>query len=233
MRHRVSGKKLGRNGSHRKALIRNMMRSFFLEFDKKGFITTTRVKAKFIQPHVEKMISLSRTKSVHNIRRAMSVLQDRSVVQTLFDQIGPYYQERPGGYTRVLRLTKPRFGDNSTRAYLGYVREDDVLADGDRRARQQDGQDQGVEPAESDPVADADSAATSEGSQQEPANSVEEDSPQEQDSSETESSSEMEAKEQGEGSEPPTDSGGEEDPDADQGETEGAEEEPTGKKDES
>ena len=139
MRHRVAGKKLGRNGAHRKALVRNMMKSFFKEFEKKGFITTTRVKAKFIQPHVEKMISLSREKSVHNIRRAMSVLGDRAIVQALFDKIGPYYQERPGGYTRVLRMTKPRFGDNSVRAYLGYVREDEALADGDCRARHRDG----------------------------------------------------------------------------------------------
>ena len=128
MRHRVAGYKLNRNSSHRKALAKNMMRSFFLEFDKKGYIVTTRTKAKFIQPKVEKMISLARNKTVHNVRRAMAALGDREAVSKLFDQIGPYYADRPGGYTRVLGLARTRLGDNAPRAYFGYVREDEQEA---------------------------------------------------------------------------------------------------------
>ena len=133
MRHRVAGKKLNRTSSHRKALAKNLMRSLIIEWQGKGHIVTTRSKAKFIQPRVEKLISLSRNKSVHNIRRAMSLIGDRKLVQLLFDEIGPYYKERPGGYTRLLRMVKPRLGDASVRAYLGYVREDDEYPEGDRR----------------------------------------------------------------------------------------------------
>ena len=129
MRHRVAGYKLNRNSSHRKALAKNMLRSFFLEFDKKGYIVTTRTKAKFIQPKAEKLISLAKNKTVHNIRRAMAILRDRDAVEILFDQIGPYYANRPGGYTRVLGLARTRLGDNAPRAYFGYVREDEVAAD--------------------------------------------------------------------------------------------------------
>jgi large subunit ribosomal protein L17 len=65
----------------------------------------------------------------------MALIGDKDVVQVLFDEIGPYYSERPGGYTRVLRLVKPRLGDASVRAYLGYVREDDEYPEGDCRAK--------------------------------------------------------------------------------------------------
>jgi large subunit ribosomal protein L17 len=65
---------------------------------------------------------------VHNIRRAMAVIGDREAVTKLFDQIGPYYSERPGGYTRVLGLARTRLGDNAPRAYLGYVRDEEAVA---------------------------------------------------------------------------------------------------------
>ncbi|MDC0852962.1 50S ribosomal protein L17 [Planctomycetota bacterium] len=135
MRHRVAGKKLNRNSSHRKALSRNLMRAMIIEWQGKGHIVTTKTKAKYIQPQMEKMISLAREKTVHNIRRAMAVIGDRDVVQVLFDEIGPYYQQRPGGYTRILRLVKPRLGDATVRAYFGFVREDDEFPEGDRRAK--------------------------------------------------------------------------------------------------
>jgi len=125
MRHGVAGYKLGRSPAHRKALAKNMIRSFLLEFDRKGYIITTRTKAKFLQPKVERMISLGRRKTLHNVRRAMSVVGDREAVTKLFDAIGPYYAKRPGGYTRVLRLASPRLGDNAPRAYLGYVRDEE------------------------------------------------------------------------------------------------------------
>lgn len=135
MRHRVAGKKLNRNSSHRKALSRNLIRAMIIEWKGKGHIVTTRSKAKFIQPKVEKMITLAKEKTVHNMRRAMAEIGDREVVQVLFDEIGPYYQQRPGGYTRILRMVKPRLGDAAIRAYLGFVREDDEYPEGDRRAK--------------------------------------------------------------------------------------------------
>ena len=124
MRHRVAGRKLNRTSSHRKALARGLMRGFFAEFDRKGYIITTREKAKYVQPKAEKLISLGREKTVHNIRQAMAVLQDRELVSKLFDEIGPYYTSRPGGYTRVVRLSSRRLGDGAQRAYFGFVRDE-------------------------------------------------------------------------------------------------------------
>ncbi len=123
MRHRLAGKKLNRNSAHRKALARNLVRALFLEFDSKGYIVTTHPKAKFIQARAERLITLGGKKNVHNIRRAMAFLQDRDLVSKLFDEIGPYYSKRAGGYTRVLRFSKGRLGDNATRAYFGFVRD--------------------------------------------------------------------------------------------------------------
>ncbi len=160
MRHRVAGKKLNRTSSHRKALAKNLMRAFVIEWQGKGHIVTTRTKAKFIQPKIEKLISLSRNKTVHNIRRAMSLIGDRDVVQVLFDEIGPYYSNRPGGYTRVLRLVKPRLGDATVQAYLGYVREDDDYPEGDRRSRGSIGESTGESAGESAVVAEASAEET-------------------------------------------------------------------------
>ena len=128
MRHRVAGRKLNRNTAHRKALARNLIRGLIQEFDNKGFIVTTREKAKFCQPKAEKLITMARTKNVHNVRRAMALLQDRELVSKLFDDIGPYYAGRPGGYTRVIRLSSTRLGDNASKAYLGFVREEAEVA---------------------------------------------------------------------------------------------------------
>ena len=84
----------------------------------------------------------------------MSLIGDRKLVQMLFDEIGPYYKERPGGYTRLLRMVKPRLGDASVRAYLGYVREDDDYPEGDRRHGDSTGT------AEQDKAAEEPQAAT-------------------------------------------------------------------------
>ncbi len=124
MRHRVAGVKLNRTTAHRKALARGIIRGLFGSFDGKGYIITTRVKAKYAQPKAEKLITLARDKTVHNIRRAMAFLQDRETVARLFDEIGPFYSSRPGGYTRVVRMARHRLGDNAQRAYFGFVREE-------------------------------------------------------------------------------------------------------------
>lgn len=128
MRHRVAGRKLNRNSSHRKALRKNLMRGLFAEFGEKGYIVTTRTKAKFVQPHAEKLITLAKSKSLHNIRQAMAILGDKAIVQKLFDEIGPYFVNRPGGYTRIVRLERPRLGDNAVVAYFGFVRDEDAAA---------------------------------------------------------------------------------------------------------
>ncbi|MEE8142020.1 MAG: 50S ribosomal protein L17 [Planctomycetota bacterium] len=115
---------MNRSAAHRKALAKSLIRGLLVEFDRKDYIITTHTKAKFTRPQAEKMISLARTKSVHNIRRAMRILQDRELVAKLFDEIGPYYAQRPGGYTRIVRLAQPRLGDCAPRAYFGFVRDE-------------------------------------------------------------------------------------------------------------
>jgi large subunit ribosomal protein L17 len=117
MRHRVATKKLGRTASHRTAMRRNMAASI-IEHER---ITTTTVKAKAIRPFVEKLITLSKEDSVHNRRRAFALLRSKDAVSKLFETLGPRFKERPGGYTRVLKLSKPRLGDAGERSIIELV----------------------------------------------------------------------------------------------------------------
>lgn len=112
MRHRVAGKKLGRNGTHRRAVMRNIIASLF---DHERIVTTIP-KAKHYRRAAEKLITLGKVKTLHNVRRAQSILQDKDMVKKLFDEIGPRMKDRPGGYTRIVKLSKRRLGDNATQA---------------------------------------------------------------------------------------------------------------------
>jgi len=112
MRHRVAGKKLGRNGTHRRAVMRNIIASLF---DHERIVTTIP-KAKHYRRAAEKLITLGKVKTLHNVRRAQSILQDKDMVKKLFDEIGPRMKDRPGGYTRIVKLSKSRLGDNATQA---------------------------------------------------------------------------------------------------------------------
>lgn len=117
MRHRVAGYKLGRTASHRVALRRNLATSL-IEHER---IVTTVHKAKAIKPYVEKLVTLAKESSVHRRRLAFARLRDGGAVEKLFDVIGPRFKERPGGYCRILKLAKPRLGDNGQRAILEFV----------------------------------------------------------------------------------------------------------------
>jgi large subunit ribosomal protein L17 len=97
MRHRIAGRKLGRNPWHRKATMRNLVAALF-EHER---ITTTVEKAKHYRKDAEKLITLAKEKNLHNVRRAQSILQNKTIVKKLFDEIGPRFKDRPGGYTRV------------------------------------------------------------------------------------------------------------------------------------
>lgn len=119
MRHRMSGKKLGRNTSHRKAMMRNMVTSLF-EHEK---IKTTDVRAKELRKMAEKLITLARRGDLHSRRLVMQVIRDRKVVAKLFDRIAPRYQERPGGYTRIVKLGL-RSGDNAAMSLIELVEEE-------------------------------------------------------------------------------------------------------------
>lgn len=117
MRHRMRGRRLGRSTAHRRALGRNLVSSLFLH----GRIVTTGPKAKTYRPMAEKLITLAKEKSVHRIRQAVAALQDKQAVAKLFDEIGPAMRDRPGGYTRILKLGRPRLGDKGQRVLFELV----------------------------------------------------------------------------------------------------------------
>ena len=117
MRHQKAGYKLGRPTDERTALYRSLMRAII----KHEKITTTHVKAKAVQRHVEKLITLSRQPTVHHRRLAMADLPDKEIVEKLFADIGPRYVNRPGGYTRITKLA-PRKGDGAVMALIELVR---------------------------------------------------------------------------------------------------------------
>jgi large subunit ribosomal protein L17 len=116
MRHRHSGRQLNRNSSHRKAMFRNMASSLV----KHGVIKTTVAKAKELRMVVEPLITLAKTDSVANRRTAFARTQDKEVVGILFSELGARYQERPGGYTRILKCGF-RTGDKAPMAYIELV----------------------------------------------------------------------------------------------------------------
>jgi len=139
MRHLIAGKKLSRDPDHRKALRRNLASALFIS----GRIRTTAAKAKYVKPFVEKIITIARKGDLNARRRVIAMLQDRYIVDTeetdvtrsksfkvvkaptvinkLFSEIAPRYADRPGGYTRIIPLARPRLGDNGQVVYLELV----------------------------------------------------------------------------------------------------------------
>lgn len=118
MRHAKAGRRLGRKTSHRIAMFRNMATSFF-SHEK---ITTTDAKAKELRPIVEKLITLAKRGDLHARRQAASYIRDTKTVAKLFSQIAPRYQERDGGYTRIIKLGL-RPGDNAEISIIELVEE--------------------------------------------------------------------------------------------------------------
>ena len=116
MRHGMVNRKLGRTSGHRLAMFRNQLASLI---DKERIITTLP-KAKELRPQVERLITLGRNDSVHARRQAARVIGDDAVVSKLFDTVGPRFGDRPGGYTRIIKLG-PRRGDAAEMAILEFV----------------------------------------------------------------------------------------------------------------
>ena len=109
-------RKLGRDTAHRKAMLRNLVTDLLRE----GRITTTLTRAKEARRQAEKMITLAKRGDLHARRQALAYIYHESVVTKLFDEIGPSYADRQGGYTRILKLG-PRQGDNAEMAFLELV----------------------------------------------------------------------------------------------------------------
>lgn len=123
MRHRKAGRKLNRTSSHRKAMFRNMAASLFTH----ELIRTTLPKAKELRGIAEPLITLSKEDSVARRRLAFARLRDREVVTKLFNELGPRYQDRPGGYLRILKCGF-RPGDNAPMAYVELVNRPEATA---------------------------------------------------------------------------------------------------------
>ena len=136
MRHRKSGRKLGRNAEHRLALYRNLAMALF----RHERIITTLEKAKAVRPFVEKLITLAKKNTLHARRQAISRLgpmagaevkpvegdkegDARTIIQKLFADLGPRFQDRPGGYTRVIKRHQRRLGDGGKTAFLELLKE--------------------------------------------------------------------------------------------------------------
>jgi large subunit ribosomal protein L17 len=116
MRHRVAGRKFGRNTNQRKALFRNLAVSLILH----ERITTTEAKAKTIRPIVEKLVTMSREDTLHHRRLIMARLNDERATSKLFDIIGPRFDGQPGGYTRIYKLGTRR-GDAAPLAMIEFI----------------------------------------------------------------------------------------------------------------
>ena len=131
MRHRVAGRHLNRTSAHRLALRRNLAASLF----EHETISTTLPKAKEVRPFAERLITLAKRGDLASRRRAIALLTDRgiyedqdgepvktgTVIRKLFSEIGPRYLDRPGGYTRIIKLGKKRLGDNGPLVLLQLV----------------------------------------------------------------------------------------------------------------
>jgi large subunit ribosomal protein L17 len=116
MRHRVHGRKLGRTSAHRKALFRNQLTALFTH----ERIITTVAKAKELRPVAERMVTLARTGTLAARRKVATMVPDDEVARRLFEDIAPRFADRPGGYTRIMRLGR-RHGDNAELAIIEFV----------------------------------------------------------------------------------------------------------------
>ncbi len=117
MRHSNSGRKLGRNPSHRKALFKNMAKALLTY----GRIRTTETKAKVLRGVVDPLITLAKRNDLHARRQAYDMLGDHQLVKRLFDEIGPKFADINGGYTRTMKLADPRKGDNAPMVIMEFT----------------------------------------------------------------------------------------------------------------
>lgn len=126
----TKGPRLGGSSSHQKALLANLATSLF----EHGRIKTTEPKARALRPYAEKLITHAKKGALHNRREVMKKIRDKDVVHVLFEEIGPFFADRNGGYTRIIKV-EPRKGDNAPMAVIELVREKTVTSEADRARR--------------------------------------------------------------------------------------------------
>ncbi|MDT5147405.1 MAG: large subunit ribosomal protein [Mycobacterium sp.] len=126
----TKGPRLGGSSSHQKALLANLATSLF----EHGRIKTTEPKARALRPYAEKLITHAKKGTLHNRREVLKKIRDKDVVHVLFEEIGPFFSDRNGGYTRIIKV-EPRKGDNAPMAVIELVREKTVTSEADRARR--------------------------------------------------------------------------------------------------
>lgn len=126
----TKGRRLGGSASHQKAILANLATALF----EHGRITTTESKAKRLRPHAEKLVTHAKKGDLAHRREVLKVINNKDVVHKLFAEIGPFFADRDGGYTRIIK-TVPRKGDNSPMAIIELVNEQTVSNEADRARR--------------------------------------------------------------------------------------------------
>ncbi|HYB38084.1 MAG TPA: 50S ribosomal protein L17 [Mycobacterium sp.] len=126
----TKGRHLGGSTSHQKAMLANLATSLF----EHGRIKTTEPKARALRPYAEKLITHAKKGSLYNRREVLKKIRDKDVVHTLFAEIGPFFADRNGGYTRIIKV-EPRQGDNAPMAVIELVREKTVTSEANRARR--------------------------------------------------------------------------------------------------
>ncbi|NLV80001.1 MAG: 50S ribosomal protein L17 [Rhodococcus sp.] len=124
------GARFGGSASHQKALMANLATALF----EHGRITTTEAKAKALRPYAEKLVTRAKAGTLADRREVLKVIRNKDVLHTLFAEIGPSFEDRNGGYTRIIK-TMPRKGDNAPMAIIELVREKTVTSEADRARR--------------------------------------------------------------------------------------------------
>jgi large subunit ribosomal protein L17 len=130
----TKGPRLGGSSSHQKALLANLATSLF----EHGRIKTTEPKARALRPYAEKLITHAKKGTLHNRREVMKKIRDKDIVHVLFAEIGPFFADRNGGYTRIIKVEN-RKGDNAPMAVIELVREKTVTSEADRARRSRSG----------------------------------------------------------------------------------------------
>ncbi|ADU00942.1 50S ribosomal protein L17 [Mycolicibacterium gilvum] len=126
----TKGPRLGGSSSHQKALLANLATALF----EHGRIKTTEPKARALRPYAEKLITHAKKGTLHNRREVMKKIRDKDIVHVLFAEIGPFYSDRNGGYTRIIKVEN-RKGDNAPMAVIELVREKTVTSEANRARR--------------------------------------------------------------------------------------------------
>ncbi|MBO0881292.1 MAG: 50S ribosomal protein L17 [Mycobacterium sp.] len=126
----TKGRRLGGSSSHQKAILANLATALF----EHGRIKTTEPKARALRPYAEKLITHAKKGTLHNRREVLKKIRDKDVVHALFAEIGPFFADRNGGYTRIVKV-EARKGDNAPMAVIELVQEKTVTSEADRARR--------------------------------------------------------------------------------------------------